>query len=179
MLGDDELQPGTPRSGARKGSASRLRLSVGPGFTRDRGKGRRRPTSGPAGAPASAQPVGPPQGTARASTQPRGSGALSTFARIADRRRLSRSIWTHEPDHNPVGNHEREVVYRNEIPEAPGQPICGQRAHGSVIVRDEWVSRHHAFLVIMTRLSSVDSRSRLTPRRRRAHLAGWDASGAL
>jgi hypothetical protein len=66
MLGDDEHQPGTPRSGARKGSASRLRLSVGPGFTRDRGKGRRRPTSGPAGAPASAQPVGPPQGTARA-----------------------------------------------------------------------------------------------------------------
>jgi hypothetical protein len=43
-----------------------------------------------------------------------------------------RSIRTHGPDHNTVGNLEREVVHRNEIPEAPGQPICGQRAHGSV-----------------------------------------------
>ena len=65
MLGDDERQPGPRGSGARKGSASRLRPSVGPGSSRDRGRDRRRGTSGPAGA-ASAQPVGRPQGTARA-----------------------------------------------------------------------------------------------------------------
>jgi hypothetical protein len=39
------------------------------------------------------------------------------------------------------------------------------------ILRDAWVSRHHAFRVVMTRLSVVASRSRLTPATRRAELA--------
>ena len=67
-----------------------------------------------------------------AQNRPRSAARLDQTQEDADRRRLPRSIRTHEPDHNTVGNLEREVVHRNEIPEAPGQPICGQCAHGCV-----------------------------------------------
>jgi hypothetical protein len=67
-----------------------------------------------------------------AQKRPRSGARLDQTQEDADRRRLPRSIRTHEPDHNTVGNLERKVVHRNELPEAPGQPICGQRAPDSL-----------------------------------------------